>query len=199
MLFIHLREDQLQSGFRAELHDGTALESETFLRIACDSGLVSVKTDNNGDPLDLGRKQRTPSPSLMRALRLRHRHCAFPGCSCDAFMEAHHLRHCAQGGTTSLENTTLLCSAHHRAVHEGGFRIERAAGGQLCFFEPGGKRIEQAPPAAPVEHDVLAALATEQARADIEIARHTSLPHYNGNRLNLHGAVGALLYRMSIN
>ena len=31
----------------------------------------------------------------------------------------------AAGGETRLDNLMLLCSRHHRLMHEGGFRIER--------------------------------------------------------------------------
>jgi hypothetical protein len=34
--------------------------------------------------------------------------------------DAHHIEHWADGGATSLDNLTLLCSHHHRLLHEGG-------------------------------------------------------------------------------
>jgi hypothetical protein len=56
-------------------------------------------------------------------------------------VHAHHLRHWADGGETSLENTLLLCSHHHRLVHEGGFRIRRDADGDVCFERSDGRVI----------------------------------------------------------
>jgi len=56
--------------WKAELQDGTAIQGESLLRLACDSGLIVAKTDAKGRVLDLGRRRRTVSPALMRALRL---------------------------------------------------------------------------------------------------------------------------------
>jgi HNH endonuclease len=58
--------------------------------------------------------------------------CVFPGCTRPlAWCEAHHLRHWLHGGPTDLANLALLCRAHHRAVHEGGWRLARAPDGRL--------------------------------------------------------------------
>lgn len=35
-----------------------------------------------------------------------------------------------RGGPTELSNLALLCWHHHHLVHEGGWRIEREAGGR---------------------------------------------------------------------
>jgi hypothetical protein len=64
--------------------------------------------------------------SQLELLWFRDRHCTFPGCESTWFVEAHHIRHWADGGKTTLENLTLLCSAHHRRLHEGGWTIPRA-------------------------------------------------------------------------
>ncbi len=197
LLMIHLREDQLEGSFRAELHNGTPLSTETLLRCACDSGIVAVKTDKegNGEVLDIGRKTRTPSPALMRALRMRHRRCVWPGCTCEAYLEAHHLEHWAQGGETSLLNTTILCWLHHGQVHEGGFGIERNEDGQLLFSDPDGRRIEPAPSPPLLQGDAMGRLVAEQQRAGIDIDQRTSLPDWDGRPLDLDGAVSALLMR----
>ena len=195
LLMIHLREDQLQGSFRAELHDGTPLSAETLQRCACDSGIVAVKTDENGKVLDIGRKTRTPSPALMRALRTRHRKCAWPGCTCEAYLEAHHLEHWAQGGETSLLNTTLLCWFHHHEVHEGGLRIERGKDGTMVCFDSSGRRIEPAPAPPLLEGKAMEKLVAEQRDAGVDIDRSTSLPDWDGRPLDLDGAVSALVRR----
>jgi hypothetical protein len=61
---------------------------------------------------------------MQRALRARDRGCRFPGCDNRRFVDAHHVRHWAHGGETSLDNLILLCRRHHRAVHEGGYRVD---------------------------------------------------------------------------
>ncbi len=57
------------------------------------------------------------------------------------FVDAHHVRHWAEGGETSVANTLLLCSHHHGLVHEGGFRIRRDVNGDVYFERPDGRVI----------------------------------------------------------
>ena len=83
--------------------------------------------------LNLSRKHRLVQPALRRALEARDRGCRFPGCSHERWLDAHHVVHWADGGETSLENTLLLCSSHHRLLHEGGFAIRADADGEWQF------------------------------------------------------------------
>ena len=77
-------------------------------------------------PLDVGRSSRVVQPGQRRALGVRDGGCVFPDCTRPlAWCEAHHLRHWLYGGPTDLPNLALLCRAHHRAVHEGGWRLQR--------------------------------------------------------------------------
>jgi hypothetical protein len=48
-------------------------------RLSCDAGVVEVVEDSTGAPLSVGRKRRTISGSLKRALHRRDRSCTFPG------------------------------------------------------------------------------------------------------------------------
>ena len=82
---------------------------------------------------------------MQRALRSRDGGCRFPGCTCRRFVDAHHIRHWANGGETSLDNLVLLCRRHHRLVHEGGFDVERTADGTLRFTRPDGRVIDEHP------------------------------------------------------
>jgi hypothetical protein len=47
----------------------------------------------------------------------------------------------ANGGETTRENLTLLCTYHHRLLHEGGFRVERGGDGSLCFTRADGRVV----------------------------------------------------------
>jgi hypothetical protein len=88
-------------------------------------------------PLEVGRTTRTVAPAQRNALVVRDGGCAFPGCDRpQSWCEAHHLRHWAHGGPTDLANLTLLCWAHHRAVHEGGWQLQRAPDGRLRTTPP---------------------------------------------------------------
>jgi hypothetical protein len=136
---------QMQARPGVELNDGeTGVSAETSRRIACDASLIVMRHARDGAVLDVGRRTRTIPPAIRRALLARDRRCQFPGCTarrCDA----HHLRHWADGGPTRLDNLTLLCRRHHRAVHESGFTIVRQHEGTPAFYRPDGTRVENAP------------------------------------------------------
>ena len=87
---------------------------------------------------------RTIPPHIRRALEERDRGCRFPGCGC-RFTEAHHVKHWADGGETSLRNTLLLCRRHHRAVHERRVKVSVNGDGTVLFFTPKGRMLVDAP------------------------------------------------------
>ena len=138
-----LREDT-EPG-QSELEDGTRVSAETSRRIACDCGVVRIGHGPEGQITGAGRRTRTVSPALRRALEARDRGCRFPGCGL-RFTDAHHVKHWADGGETSLRNLVLLCRKHHRAVHEGGARVCIDANQQVVFFTPKGRALFGAPP-----------------------------------------------------
>ena len=117
------------------------LPIDTIKRLTCDGSVLTIVEDADGTPLDVGRKKRTVSTALKRALWARDRGCTFPGCGNKRFVDVHHVRHWADGGETSADNLTLLCSYHHRLLHEGGFRIAMGADGGRCFQRPDGRMI----------------------------------------------------------
>jgi len=117
------------------------LPIETVRRLTCDGSLITIVEDDRGTPLDVGRKLRTVSTPLKRALWSRDRGCSFPGCHHTRYVDAHHIQHWANGGDTSLENLTLLCTHHHTLLHEGGFTIHDYARGGIYFRRPDGRVI----------------------------------------------------------
>ncbi len=92
-------------------------------RLLCDGALVGLVEDKDGAPLSVGRKTRTVPVGIRRALEARDRTCRYPGCNHARWLEAHHIVHWADGGETSLENLALLCTHHHKLLHEGKFQI----------------------------------------------------------------------------
>jgi 5-methylcytosine-specific restriction endonuclease McrA len=161
---------ELEDG--CELEDGSALAPETARRLACDASLVRN-----------GRRSRTIPSAMRRALRDRDRGCRFPGCENRRFVDAHHVDHWAQGGETTVENLVLLCRRHHRAVHEGGYRVDHEG----RFFYPRGQEVIPAPrlprgdPADWLE-----------GHADLSIDASTC-EHGLGEPLDLAAAVDAML------
>ena len=94
------------------------LPIESVKRLCCDGHAVILGEDENGEPLNIGRKTRTVPTAIKRALMARDKSCAFPGCHHTRFVDAHHIQHWSAGGETSLDNLMLLCSQHHKLVHE---------------------------------------------------------------------------------
>src|SRR5580658_7410577 len=94
-------------------------------------------------PLDTGASTETIPPHLRRAVILRDRHCAAPGCTIPpAACQVHHVRPRSQGGITKLTNLILLCSFHHLiVVHEWHWTITLNADGTTTMTSPDGKRV----------------------------------------------------------
>ncbi|MEA2010225.1 MAG: DUF222 domain-containing protein [Actinomycetota bacterium] len=100
--------------------NGNAVNPETIRRLGCDSSIVRIVTDGDSQPLDVGRRVRTVTPAMRRALELRDGGCTWAGCTAPAsWCDAHHIIHWADGGVTALINLILLCRKHHTAIHNG--------------------------------------------------------------------------------
>jgi hypothetical protein len=173
---------------------GTSLSPDTVRRLACDCGVVEATVDSRGNPLSIGRKTRTIPSAIKRALLLRDRTCRFPGCDHRLFLDGHHLRHWADGGETSLRNTTLLCSAHHSYVHERGYRIVQEDTGNLTFLDPRGKPVVAVPPRPSPPH--LGWPAIRAANATSPLSAETSHAPPRRGRLDRTEAVNRLLQTM---
>ena len=135
-----------------EVEGGGVIHAETARRLLCHARVQAVLEDAAGTPIGLGRTSREPSASMVRLLRHRDRECTFPGCGARRFTQAHHVVWWSRGGPTDLENLILLCSFHHKLVHEHRWRVERDPDGTVRWFHPDGRRYRAgpAPPRAPV-------------------------------------------------
>jgi len=130
---------------RSEIEGGDQVCVETARRLACDARLTA-SLERAGSTLDVGRRTRSIPPALRRALVDRDRgRCRFAGCTSTRHLHAHHRRHWARGGRTERRNLVLLCPFHHRAVHEGGWRVEGDPEGALVFVPPGGHHLREVP------------------------------------------------------
>jgi hypothetical protein len=106
--------------------------------------------------IGLGRTSREPSSWMLRQLRYRDRECRFPGCGARRFTQAHHIVWWRYGGRTDLDNLLLICSFHHRLVHEKGWSVKRDPDGTIRWFLPGGALYRAGPsPGAEVPMEVL--------------------------------------------
>jgi len=138
-VIVHVNAEE---GADAHIEDGPEITAVTSRRIACDSSIVVIKEDENGEPLSIGRRSRTIPPAMRRALRVRDKGCRFPGCTNTRFVDGHHIEHWADGGETSLKNLVMLCRHHHHLVHEGGFVCEKSADGDIRFRDRRAQALE---------------------------------------------------------
>jgi hypothetical protein len=137
----------------AGLMGRSCIGAEAARRISCDAGVIEVVEGEDGVPLSVGRKRRTISSSIKRALLKRDTSCTFPGCDNRVFLEGHHVQHWADGGETSMSNVLLLCTHHHHYVHEYRYLIELGADQRPQFRDPHGRLVE-AVPARPTTPDL---------------------------------------------
>jgi hypothetical protein len=183
-------EDPEQPG-QSVVEDGTRVSAETSQRLGCDASRLVMKHDADGHIFEVGAKTRTIPPALRRALLHRDRGCRFPGChgrSC----QAHHIRHWAQGGPTTLSNLVLLCRRHHRAVHEEGYQVERRPDGELEFRRPDGRVIPNVPNPPEPPTDPVGTVKTHNHQAGVVVGPRTATPGWQGERLDVGYAIDVL-------
>ncbi|MFI5590210.1 DUF222 domain-containing protein [Amycolatopsis sp. NPDC051758] len=136
MIAVSLKD--LRSGIGQATLGDTGRMSAAEARIhACDCKLIPAVLGDKSELLDLGRSRRSVPTSLRRALYLRDRGCAFPGCHRPPrHCQGHHIRHWADGGPTDLGNLVLMCAHHHRLLHRSGWEVRIAADGLPEFLPP---------------------------------------------------------------
>jgi hypothetical protein len=164
----------------ATFADGDVMAASTAQRLCCDAGVVIATVNDNGQPLSIGRKTRTIPPAIKRALLVRDQTCRFPGCSHRSFVDGHHVEHWAHGGKTALANLMLLCTAHHRLLHEGNFRVESDGANGWHFYDERNRRIVPQPTrvtilSAPPRAHGLDRLRSDNAALDISPDTHATL------------------------
>ncbi|HEY7731870.1 MAG TPA: DUF222 domain-containing protein [Gaiellaceae bacterium] len=178
---------------RCELEDGPVISPETARRLGCDAERVA-QVERDGLPISAGRSRRTVPPALRRLLEARDdQTCCFPGCERQRHLQAHHRRHWAHGGETSLDNLVLLCWQHHRLVHEGGYTIENDQAGGLRFRNRHGLVCQTRPPRPPPGS--VDEVVDHNHRLGLEIGPRTNR-HGHGDRLDLALAVDAIANRV---
>ena len=173
------------------IEGGLRVSAETSQRIACDASRVEMRHDADGVIVEVGPRTRTIPTALRRALAFRDHACRFPGCDLP-FGQAHHIKHWAHGGPTTLSNLVLLCRRHHRAVHEEGFRIERRDDDGLQFRWPHGDVLPPVPPLPKTPGDAAAETRTRNTAAGISIHPHTATPSWDGRGLDVGWAIDVL-------
>jgi hypothetical protein len=126
---------------------GALLTARQILTLACRAEISLIRW-RDGLPLDVGRRYRTETPGLRRALTARDRGCRWPGCGLPAtWCTAHHIRPWNHGGTSRPPNLVLLCFVHHHYfIHLLGWTLTGTPDGLLRFTQPGGWLTLDSPP-----------------------------------------------------
>ncbi|MFM8529678.1 MAG: DUF222 domain-containing protein [Ilumatobacteraceae bacterium] len=146
----------LQQGLHSrsilDVGQGAELPVETIRRMACTAEIIPVVLSGDGVALDVGRGKRLATAAQRRALRAMYPTCAMPNCEVRfEHTVPHHITPWEQGGPSDLANLLPLCSAHHHAVHEGGWKIRWRCGPdhrRLVVQRPGEPESEHGPPRA---------------------------------------------------
>jgi hypothetical protein len=134
----------------AELGRDSFVSPETARRLACDASVSRVIAGGSSEPLEVGRRTPVVPAGLRRAVAVRDGGCRFPGCDRpEAWCDAHHVVHWADGGPTELSNLLLLCRPHHRAIHTGFGLDADADGDGFVFRRPDGSVLQVVPRAGP--------------------------------------------------
>ena len=141
-LIVHLSDDEPPM-----LEGAGPISVETAERLACDARRLTIKL--HGRDLVHSRVGRCASYPQQRALYKRSGgHCQYPGCTATRELEAHHLIAVEHGGATDLTNLILLCSRHHKLLHD--HHIHTSGNGERPVFEDqAGRAITTNQPHAP--------------------------------------------------
>ena len=197
-VFIHVNandahpDNRINGAHTAYTDDRRCLAPHVVRQLACDAARRTVLENDRGEVLNIGRRSRTVPRHIAHALTIRDGGCRFPGCGRRRWTDAHHIRHWADGGETSLDNLITLCRYHHRSLHREEYRIELGAG-ELIFIDARGRPM---PPAihpqfasGPSAADRVERLRAEHAERGVAIDETTAVTAWRGESMDYPTAV----------
>ena len=201
-VFIHVNandaspDNRINGAHTIYTDDRRCLAPHVVRQLACDAARRTVLENDRGEVLNIGRRSRTVPRHIAHALRIRDGGCRFPGCGQRRWTDAHHIRHWADGGATSLDNLVTLCRYHHRSLHREEYRIERETrgdGGEWVFIDARGRPM---PPAihpqfasGPSAADRVERLRAEHGERGVEIDETTAVTAWQGESMDYSTAV----------
>ena len=205
-VFVHVNandagpDNRINGAHTCHADDRRCLAPHVVRQLACDASRRTVLENERGEVLNIGRRSRTVPRRIGHALRVRDGGCRFPGCGQSRWTDAHHIRHWADGGETSLENLVTLCRYHHRSLHRGEYGIERGKeNGTLIFLDGTGSRMPSTVhPQFANERSATESvqrLRAEHADRGVEIDATTAVTAWGGERMDYSTAIEWLLHR----
>ena len=113
--------------------------------LLCDARITRVLLTPLGQVRGFEPLRDSVTPAQRRNLAARDVHCVVRGCTRPpAMCDAHHLRHRADGGATTMDNLVLLCRRHHVLWHQGKIQLHH-------LHVPWHPEQSGAPPPAPLD------------------------------------------------
>ena len=205
-VFVHVNandagpDNRINGAHTCYADDRRCLAPHVVRQLACDASRRTVLENERGEVLNIGRRSRTVPRRIGHALRVRDGGCRFPGCGQSRWTDAHHIRHWADGGETSLENLVTLCRYHHRSLHREEYGIEHSKeNGTLIFLDGRGNRMPSTVyPQFRSERSATESvqqLRTEHADRGVEIDATTAVTAWQGERMDYSTAIEWLLHR----
>ena len=106
-------------------HDPVAMP--TIDRHLCDTGVISIGFDTDGQCVNVGREQRLFTSRQRTGLAIRDGGCRFPECERPpSYCEAHHINPWkTKTGRTDIADGVLLCRRHHLLIHNNNWEVTR--------------------------------------------------------------------------
>ena len=124
---------ECERGFRQGAGVNIEIDSAALDTARCDAQLLEVP--HVGAP---ERARTEVPPATWRAVwRRDHGQCVVPGCRAAKHLDVHHLTARADGGGHDMTNLVLLCSVHHRLLHDRKLTVTGRAPDQLDFIRLG--------------------------------------------------------------
>jgi len=148
-IVVHIDLHTLLAGLHEHSESRTVLGAdippETVRRLACEADIIPVVFGGHSVPIDVGRSKRLATIHQRRALEATHSTCAIPDCDVPYHRcQIHHIDYWENGGRTDIDNQVPLCSRHHHAAHEGGWKLSlNPATRRLSVVTPAGDLISR--------------------------------------------------------
>ena len=112
--------DSLMGGLAAAALDtGEVISAGAARRLACEAGVIPMVLGGKSEVLDVGRRRRFHTRAQRLAIAQRDKTCVVGGCDAPpSRCHVHHVIPWSEGGSTSVQDGRLYCSAHHAMVHD---------------------------------------------------------------------------------
>ena len=111
----------------AEIAGGEPLPASVLEQLTCNASLTGLLFSTTGVPLWRGRSVRCATPTQMKTLITKYGGCI--GCGAHPTMcQAHHIKPVSQGGTTDIDNMTLVCWNCHNNIHHHNWQTTNQHG-----------------------------------------------------------------------